>query len=643
MVGLSSISGVLLGIPMTANAQALPAVLTLANLVGGNSLYEVLIKLLTQIGNLVLAVSAIYVKICAIILNIAVNLTMNISWFVNNNQAIETTWITIRDFSSIFFIGMLIYASICLIIGIGGPGIKSTIYKVVVAALLVNFSLFITKTLIDVSNVLTLSIYSSIAPGEVVKLSANNTLVRQQSMLSDNGLSNVLMGLLKLQTIYDPSSSIGPSALSTLANRGSIAFRVIVATIMGAAIMVIAGTNFFVVSLVFISRFAILILLLIFSPIAFLGNIIPMLGKYSAQWRTELYNQLLFPPLYFIILYVALKIMTEPRFQNIMGGSSKTGTFASAFLDGSSAGIGVIIQYGIVIYLMTQALVIAKQTSGTASQITDKHIKKYGGMVTGAVLASTVGLGASTLRKSDTYKKFLGNRNPSVGMFIDSKVKQVATKAKFGSGSSYQDRLNEHKTKVLDYSKSLVLGKGAEADALKEYNKDIQTIKKNKEDIEKEIANINSREDVENKRKTAEAADVNVAQIRNKIEDEAVSGRYDPALDSQLAAAQTAQANAKKDLEDTSKKIHKELSDRLTDLNEQLSKIDNADTKKRIIGDSKKKLQRELVNKLKDSNIFKGKSKFAAEALESDLGKDESQRNLDTIKKLLEDAGKSKS
>ncbi len=66
---------------------------------------------------------------------------------------IETLWQLIRNLINVSFIFALIYIGITTILGVGGVNWKSALKNLIICALLVNFSLFFSKVIIDVANV----------------------------------------------------------------------------------------------------------------------------------------------------------------------------------------------------------------------------------------------------------------------------------------------------------------------------------------------------------------------------------------------------------------------------------------------------------------------------------------------------------
>ena len=68
----------------------------------------------------------------------------------------------LSDLANICFIFLLVYAGIRLILGVGKFNAKSMIVNVILMAVLINFSLFFTKIIIDAGNITARIFYNAI-------------------------------------------------------------------------------------------------------------------------------------------------------------------------------------------------------------------------------------------------------------------------------------------------------------------------------------------------------------------------------------------------------------------------------------------------------------------------------------------------
>ncbi len=85
---------------------------------------------------------------------------------INNStfgSTIDTMWTLIRDICNLAFIFGFIYVGIRTILDPDSVDPKRFLSKIIVGALLINFSLFFVKIIIDFSNFTALKIYTAMA------------------------------------------------------------------------------------------------------------------------------------------------------------------------------------------------------------------------------------------------------------------------------------------------------------------------------------------------------------------------------------------------------------------------------------------------------------------------------------------------
>lgn len=156
------------------------------------------------------------------------------------------------------------------------------LWKIVLMALLVNFSFPITRFIIDASNILMYSIINS-------------------SLFTDSAATTALVKITG-------DSELGKMLTSTNFPTS--------ATLIAATIMVLMlAISFLAIGVLLLVRVIVLAILIIFSPIAFAGSIIPGLTSHASKWWEALLKYSLFGPT--IILGVAITI----KFMNGVGKS----------------------------------------------------------------------------------------------------------------------------------------------------------------------------------------------------------------------------------------------------------------------------------------------------------------------------------
>ncbi len=265
---------------------------------------------------------------------------------LRENQIIRAGWTISRDIANIFFVLFILIIAIATILGVQSYGAKSLLAKLIVVAILINFSLVIGYTIIDATNILGLQFYEKI----VDKDSARPASVSQR-IIAGTKLSNVFNVNMPEDTITGDLKQMGKGIAITLGVAGAVAACLWLGPVVAAGcgwkafwIAVVGGgglgslgwakitgddigsaVQFFflagsmviflvAVMLVLVAgaifvimRSVMLVLLLVLAPIAFVSYVLPIAEKklWQPWWETFL-NQAFFLPAFMFLLYISI-------------------------------------------------------------------------------------------------------------------------------------------------------------------------------------------------------------------------------------------------------------------------------------------------------------------------------------------------
>ncbi len=260
--------------------------------------------------DLVSGVFGMFTAIGGYLLNFAVgNLVVGFGDFYTPfGDAVRVTWSTVRDVFNLTFIFGLVYLGFKMILGSDDSGSRRWLVHIILAALLVNFSLFITQFIVDVSNILA---------SEIVTEAFEST-----------DISNLWMNEWGLNEMWG-------SGVQGQDTAGELGF------IFGAMIFfVVAGFVFAAGAFLLIVRFAMLLLYMMLSPFMFLGWVFPGLQHLSSSYWRNFLKRAFFAPAYMLLLYMSFEVLTgyfstlgNPDFSGISSGTSvdKGVSFANTF------------------------------------------------------------------------------------------------------------------------------------------------------------------------------------------------------------------------------------------------------------------------------------------------------------------------
>ena len=359
-------------------------------------------------SGVVLPVVSWLTSLAGIALNYSINQTvlqMATSFSVSSSgigASINSAWGTIRDIVNMFFIFILLYTAIMTMFGRGDY--KKTIVYMVIAAILINFSLLFTQVVIDAGNLLALTFYNAIAPNALAATDVINT-----------GLSGTLMNQLHLSTIWEIVGTINGTNL-------------LIIGILGSFFCLAAAFVFFAAALMFVIRYVVLIFVLILSPLMFLGMILPQLGGYTKQWKDALLGQTFFAPIFLLFIWITIKI-SGPLFAVMNAGNPNpdmanalTPTYDSAGnLIFNGGAFGIVLNFIIVITFLIFSIIVAKKVSDKSGSVVGKINSWAMGVapnLVGSLGRNTVGRGANALLNSTAGEalKDKAKENSAAGM-----------------------------------------------------------------------------------------------------------------------------------------------------------------------------------------------------------------------------------
>lgn len=289
---------------------------------------------------------------------------------------IDNGWTVVRDLGNLFFIVALLYIAGKTVLGLNGSDNKKVVTMVVVMALLINFSLFITKIVIDSSNILARVFYASIE-----SKTENGTPLPPDY----DGEKSITIGLVKT---FNPQDIFINNKIEIKDNLGSFAIVLIISIILMIYLMYI----FLSISFVFVGRVAMLWILMIFSPIAFASLTMPGVripGFGFKEWWSQLFNQAFLAPIFVFFLYLIISFGDALKFvdstSDVLGGANLANVGATTSYDTLNLFMKVFVPFMILFVLLKQA-----------KEITIKMAGKLGeGMSTVGTWAATAAFGSS--------------------------------------------------------------------------------------------------------------------------------------------------------------------------------------------------------------------------------------------------------
>ncbi|MFH1938379.1 MAG: hypothetical protein ABIJ60_02485, partial [Patescibacteria group bacterium] len=344
-------------------------------------------------------------------------------WVANYNNfliqpGVALGWQVVRDLANMFFIlGMLIIAFGTLF-KIETYQYKNLLPKLVIAAVLVNFSKMIMGFLIDISQVIMLTFV--------------------------NAFENVAAGNLIYSIGLDKILAMSTS-LSGLGSGTTMQLSLVGALILGILMLVITTAVLLVIVVYLTARVIMLWMAIVLSPLLFVMPLIPAGQKFSSQIWDMVSKYLITGPILAFFLWLSFYIMGETTAKGmsvgfdatILGGvGGATGSFNVFFSKFGT--IDSLLNFILVIGLLMASLILASQMGVAGSKLAGD----LAGKIKGA------GVGAATwVAKKPFQLAAYGERKfyKQTGLSIFNPVRLYKKYKEYGQEQKIKDELEGQK------------------------------------------------------------------------------------------------------------------------------------------------------------------------------------------------------
>ena len=346
-----------------------------------------------------------------------------------DGTGVNEAWEIMRDFTNIFFIFILLYIAVGTMFQLFSA--KQLLVRVIIVALLINFSAILPKVIIDTSNILAIEFYERIGDGKTPTGAPDVT----KAIVSRLGLFSEPEGKeVDLLEEYKSASKDSNSKKPTSSVTGAIVsvFGKIVFLLVTAFVLAIGAW-------MFVLRTVVLLLLIIFSPIAVLAAALPKTYSFFDKWLKRLINEAFFAPAYLFMLYITITIVKGTDFGKLVKvDDSQSAVYAP---------VVVAFNFFVIIFLMSASLIIAKMMGAQGAAQIGKA-KSFGlglvGGATGLAGAYSIGQLANRVRNTDLIKNM--DKSATGRFFKDKLVNPTlgrAADAKYGGSASYKERVEK--------------------------------------------------------------------------------------------------------------------------------------------------------------------------------------------------------
>ncbi|OGC84978.1 hypothetical protein A3F55_01145 [Candidatus Adlerbacteria bacterium RIFCSPHIGHO2_12_FULL_53_18] len=230
-------------------------------------------------------------------------------------------WSIVRDIANMFFILILVYIAFTVMFRADTSETMKRLAWVIAIALIINFSFFFVRVVIDAGNLLAIQFYNAIPAQpltQTVQQGGSTGAVAYAATALGAGentkdLTSVIMNGIGVQNILNNDSFRVFQEENNAGGLGSVSelIALIVVYIATGIILSVLAMMFFTVGIKFIVRIVILWLVLIASPLALIARTIKQGEPYYNQWQDALIKHAFYPAVFLFIFYILTLFMGE--------------------------------------------------------------------------------------------------------------------------------------------------------------------------------------------------------------------------------------------------------------------------------------------------------------------------------------------
>src|SRR3989344_2529742 len=285
-----------------------------------------------------------------------------------NNDFVRIGWAVVRDISNWFFVVFFLISAVATILNFDRYHARRVLPRLLIMAILVNFSLFITGFVVNAANLL-MYLFVSNGVGQFgdIGLILSNAMRSVEARFSGDALAGSQF------VADDPQARMGLASLQLAFSVGSIAMAGLTTFI------------FFFLGLLLITRVVYLWVSIILSPLAFVMSSFDKTQTFFQKWSQRFINQSIFGIIaaFFIWLaaYLAVYIASNPLGTSVssvvLTDSNESKAMSILFQN-----MDMLFSFATIFVFLYLAMKISKEMSGEA-----------GAMIFGAMKTALLGVG----------------------------------------------------------------------------------------------------------------------------------------------------------------------------------------------------------------------------------------------------------
>lgn len=317
----------------------------------------------------------------------------------NSIDVVKTGWTSVRNVANIFFIFILLLIAIATILRIETYGVKQLLLRFIIIALFINFSY-------------TITLYIILPANSLAEFFVTNTFNNPEFAPYKDSRAMVgafIQGIKpavyfkqdhtflreKIETYNDVQKQIEKQDVSKTENKLQTALYVLAATFLGIILILFTAFILLMAGFLLLVRIAVLWMLMIFSPLAFLFMILPKTKGIASEWWSKLISQSLFPAAFLFLFSIVVSIGASDQVRRFIFDLQKNNEGANI--------INFIAIYVILLILLYLSLYIAQRFGAYGANTAMGWAGSLQKFATGAMIGAGAYVGYKTAGKAARF------------------------------------------------------------------------------------------------------------------------------------------------------------------------------------------------------------------------------------------------
>ncbi len=339
----------------------------------------------SMLGDVIGSLIGLLISALGLILVLVMKVLVIVAQYSNfiHAPAVVSGWVIVRDVCNMFFVLILLVIAFGTILKLENYSYKKYLPKLILMAILINFSRTICGLLIDFAQVVMLTFvnaFKDVAGGNLVEM----------------------LGIKEIVTLARKSDTVN-------------FWTIVGAYVLGLIYMIVALVVIITMVAVLAMRIVMIWIYVVLSPLAYLLGAFPGGQSYASQWWKRFTNNLIVGPvLAFFIWLSFVSLQTPATTDSFFQGTSSTATSPLTAADMTAANFdpnvasgaseasspGVLIKFIISIGMLIAGLKISQEIGGEAGGLAGKGM--------GKLMAFGAGFGTGALAFGKKWGKKIG-------------------------------------------------------------------------------------------------------------------------------------------------------------------------------------------------------------------------------------------